>query len=218
MAGPGVHTRIVFFDVPYCQFARLHRVHQPVSSCLRPLSFGTTLLPFPRSFGIELDQPIVESITVYTMQRNRRPSFFITRIPALAGVTTSFFLGEKNWRRRRNPSMSTAYLKLSSTVGKHGDDRAALVVVGCIIDLLAIANFDHRELLLGIIETKNDYPPPIWFNAFVNHMRAKIRESRTRDPIARPGSNTAPNSQPAPKDRSSLGSISRFVLCSPNWI
>jgi hypothetical protein len=41
--------------------------------------------------------------------------------------------------------MSTAYLKLPSIVGKHGDDCTYLMIVGCVIDFLA--NFDIENSL-----------------------------------------------------------------------
>jgi hypothetical protein len=40
--------------------------------------------------------------------------------------------------------------KVAVNCWEHSDDRAALMIVGCIIDLLANREFRHRKLLLEL--------------------------------------------------------------------
>jgi hypothetical protein len=71
----------------------------------------------------------------------------------LAGMNDQLFLGEK--LERAVSFRVNGVSEITVNCWKHGDDGAALVVVGCIIDLLANCELRHRELLP---ELSNDYP------------------------------------------------------------
>ncbi|MGZ5870692.1 MAG: hypothetical protein ACXWKP_01120 [Bradyrhizobium sp.] len=70
--------------------------------------------------------------------------------PRVGRVNDQFFLNEK--LERAVPFHVNGVSKIVVNCWKHGDDRATLVVVGCIIDLLANCKLRHRELPSGIIE------------------------------------------------------------------
>jgi len=74
----------------------------------------------------------------------------------LAGANDEFFLSEK--LERAVPLRVNGVSKAAVNCWKHGDDRAALMVVGCIIDLLADRKLRHRKLLLESSKTIGDHP------------------------------------------------------------
>jgi hypothetical protein len=63
-------------------------------------------------------------------------------------MNDQFFLNEK--LERAVPFHVNGVSEIVVNCWKHGDDRATLVVVGCIIDLLANCKLRHRELLLEL--------------------------------------------------------------------
>lgn len=65
-------------------------------------------------------------------------------------VNDQFFLSEK--LERAVPLGVNGVPKGAVNCWKHGNDRAPLVVVGRVIDLLANFKFRHRELLLELSE------------------------------------------------------------------
>ena len=75
----------------------------------------------------------------------------------LAVVNDQFFLGEK--LERAVPFHVNGVSEVVVNCWKNGDDRAALVVVGCIIDLLANCKLRHRELLQELSKLKRLSPP-----------------------------------------------------------
>ncbi len=66
------------------------------------------------------------------------------KLPVLRRVNDQFFLGEK--LQRAVPFGVNGVPEAAVNCRKHGDDRAHLMVVGRIIDLLANRKLRHREL------------------------------------------------------------------------
>jgi hypothetical protein len=63
-------------------------------------------------------------------------------------VNDQLFLGEK--LEGAVPFHVNGISKIAVNCWKHGDDRAALMIVGCTIDLLANRKLRHREPLTRI--------------------------------------------------------------------
>jgi hypothetical protein len=88
--------------------------------------------------------------------------------PRAGRVNDQFFLSKK--LERSVPLHVNGISIVAVDRWKHGDDRAALVVVGGIIDLFANCKLRHRKLLIGIIENLNDYPHQL-VNALLTQAR-----------------------------------------------
>jgi hypothetical protein len=71
--------------------------------------------------------------------------------PRAGRVNDQFFLSKK--LERSVPLHVNGISKVAVDCWKHGDDRAALVVVGGIIDLFANCKLRHRKLLLELSKT-----------------------------------------------------------------
>jgi hypothetical protein len=79
-------------------------------------------------------------------------------------VNGQFFLGEK--LERAIPFRINGISKFAVICWKHRDDRAALVVVGCIVDCLANCKLGHRELLLELSKSPQLGLPKSYMEAY----------------------------------------------------